>query len=139
MVAEDNKALVRKYIEEAWNRYNLDLLDEILSPSYRRYLAPGAPPMDRVAQKNRLIGFREAFPDLHLTIVDLIAEGDQVAMRITFRGTHRGEFQGIPPTGKSIQVNGLGIIRIENGKFAEQWGGPDMLSWLQQLGAVVTA
>jgi len=139
MTAEENKALVRRYIEEVWNRRNLGFVEEVLSPAYRRYLTPGAPPIDPQAQKTRLTGFLEAFPDIHLTIEDLFAEGDRVALRVTFRGTHRGTFQGIPPTGNSILVSGLDIIRIEDGKFAEHWGGPDLLSWLQQVGAVVSA
>jgi len=138
MSTEENKALVRQYLEEVWNRHNIDFADGVLSPAYRRYLSPGTPPIDAEAQKKRLAGFVEAFPDIQLTIEDLVAEDDRVALRLTFHGTHTGVFQGIPATGKAIRVAGLGILRIEEGKFVEHWGGPDMLSWLKQVGAVVT-
>jgi steroid delta-isomerase-like uncharacterized protein len=138
MTAEENKALVQRYIEEVWNRRNLGFIDEVLAPGYRRHLGPGSPPIDLQAQKKRLAGIMEAFPDIQLTVEDLFAEDDRVAFRVTFRGTHRGVFQGIAPTGKPILVSGLDIIRLEDGKFAEHWGGPDLLSWLQQVGAVVT-
>jgi predicted ester cyclase len=82
---------------------------------------------------------RAAFPDLQLTVEDIIAEGDRVAVNLTARGTHRGTFQGIAPTGKTVTVSAFEVVRIENGKLVEHWGGPDTLNLLQQLGAVISA
>jgi predicted ester cyclase len=87
----------------------------------------------------RLATMRSAFPDAALTVEDVVAAGDRVAFRSTLRGTHRGEFMGIPPTGRQFTIGLVDIIRIEDGKFVEQWGGPDMLGLLQQLGATVSA
>jgi steroid delta-isomerase-like uncharacterized protein len=80
--------------------------------------------------------FREAFPDLRMDAEDMLAEGDKVVVRFTMRGTHRGEFMGIPASGKEIAVNGIDMMRFEGGKAAEHWGQADNLGMLQQLGAV---
>ena len=80
--------------------------------------------------------FYAAFPDLHHTVEDQVAEGDTVVTRMTLRGTHHGEFRGIAPTGKPIVVSLIGIDRFENGKFAEQWSQLDTLGLLQQLGVI---
>ncbi len=139
MSTEENKALARRYIEQVLNEGNLNVLDELASPNYRRYLSPTAAPLTREVQKQRLAGLRAAFPDIHLTIEDMIAEGDRIAIRMTLRGTHRGTLLGIAPTGKPVMASAFDVIRIEDGKFVEHWGGPDMLNVLQQLGAVISA
>ncbi len=77
-----------------------------------------------------------AFPDLHVTPEDVIAEGDSVVARLTSRGTHQGEFQGIPPTGKQITLTGIEVFRIADGTIAERWGEFDFLGLLQQLGVI---
>jgi len=79
----------------------------------------------------------DAFPDIHLTIDDMIAEGDKVAMRITWTGTHKGEFMGIPPTNKKITIRAIFIERFAGGKIVEEWGMYDTLSLMQQLGLPV--
>ena len=137
MSAEDNKALIRHYIEEVWNKGKLTVADDLLAPHYRRYSAPTAEPLARDAQKQRIAGLRAAFPDLYATIEDLIVEGDGVAVRLTVRGTHRGVFQGIAPSGKQVVVAALDLVRIEDAQLVEHWGGPDLFSLLQQLGAVI--
>lgn len=134
---ETNKALVRRYYDQVLNAGNLNVLDELLAPNYKRYLAATAAPLDAAAQKQRLGGMRAVFPDLNITIDDLIAEGDRLAIRMTVRGTQKGPFQGIPPTGKQATVSALEIVRIENGKLVEHWGGADNLDLAQQLGGVV--
>ncbi len=139
MSTEENKSLVRRYVEEVLNGGKLEVLDDMLSPHYKRYLSPTAAPLTPEVQKQRLAGFRAAFPDIHLTIEDLIAEGDRVAFRMTLRGTHQGTFQGIAPTDKQVIVFAFDVVHIENGRFSEHWGGPDLLTLLQQLGAVVSA
>ncbi len=130
---ESNKEIIRRYLEQIWNQGNLAAADEFLSPYYIRHLAAAAAPLDREAQKQRVAGFRAAFPDVQLTIDDLIAEGDRVALRVTIRGTHRGKLLDIEPTGKSVAISALDIVRFENGKMVEHWGGPDLFALMQQL------
>ena len=135
MSAEENKALVRHYIEVVWNQRNVAALDELLAPNYQRYVSATAAPLSREGQRQRITGFHTAFPDLHFTIEDLLAEGD----RVTLRGTHQGVFpffQGIAPTGKQVTISVLDVVRVEGKKFAEQWGGPDLFDLLKQLGAL---
>lgn len=138
MSTEENKALVRRYIEEILIRGDMAVADELLAEDYRRYTSASAAPLTVEAQKQRLTGMRAAFPDWQITIEDLVAEGSRVSFRVTIRGTHKGAFLSIPPTGRPITVYGLDIVRIENGKFVEHWGGPDVFDMLRQLGAVVT-
>jgi predicted ester cyclase len=133
------KALVRSYIEEVWTRGNLDAIDIFLGPNYRRHLSPTTEPLLLEGQKQRIAGFRSAFPDVKITIEDVFAEDNYVIFRSTMRGTHRGVFQGIEPTGKTITVTLIDIIRVEHGKFVEHWGGPDLFDLLKQLGAVFSA
>jgi predicted ester cyclase len=138
MSAEDNKSLVHRYVEQILNLGNMAVADELLAPNYKRYISPTAAPLTAEVQKQRLAGIRAAFPDWKLTIEDMIEQGDRVAFRATVRGTHQGAFQSIAPTGKQVTVSALDIVRIENGKFVEHWGGPDVLNLLLQLGAVVS-
>lgn len=139
MTSQDIESLVHRYVEEVFNGGKFEVLDDLLSPHYKRYLSPTTAPLTPETQKQRLAGLRAAFPDIHLTIEDLIVQGDKAAFRVTLRGTQRGAFQGIGPTGKTVAVSAFDIVRIENGRFSEHWGGPDMLSLLQQLGAVISA
>ena len=137
MSAEENKALVRRYAEEVVNRRNLDLLDEIFAPEFVLY---GADP-DQVSGvedlKQFFVMLHSGFPDFQGTIEDLFAaEGDKVVLRFTFRGTHQGEFMGVGPTGKQVTMPGIDIFRIVDGKIVELWGQEDMLSMMQQLGAI---
>jgi steroid delta-isomerase-like uncharacterized protein len=78
----------------------------------------------------------QAFPDLHAEVHDVIAEGDLVAARVTYTGTHQGEFVGIPATGRKTTTNGVHFFRMQNGRQAEHWGGPDMFSFLVQAGVM---
>lgn len=137
MSVQDNILLVRRYVEEILNRGNMAVADELLAPDYKRYTSPTTAALTVDVQKQRLAGIRAAFPDWHLTVEDMIAEGDRVAFRATIRGTHKGVFQNVAPTGKQVTAFALDIVRIEKGKFIEHWGGPDLLNLLQQLGAVV--
>ena len=138
MSTEENKSLVQRYVEQLLNRGNMAVAGELLAPDYKRYISPTAEPLSVDVQKQRLAGIRAAFPDWHLTVEDMIADGDRVAFRATIRGTHKGTFQSIAPTGKAVTVSALDIVRIEKGKFVEHWGGPDLLNLLQQLGAVIS-
>ena len=136
MSTEENKAHVCLYLEEAWNKGNVGIIDELMASDYARYMSGPAQPLNREGQKQRITAFRKAFPDLHLTIDDLIAEGDKVMFRITVRGTHQGAFMGISPTGKPVTVTAIDIARFVNGKIVEHWGQMDSLGLMQQLGAI---
>ena len=114
MSVEANKALVQRYIDEPWNKGNIAILDELCAADFN---SGGHGAVD--ALKAAIIAYRTSFPDLHFTIEEVIAEGDKVAYRWTARGTHRGAYEGIAPTGKTITPTGIPILRIVNGKVAE--------------------
>ena len=135
MSTEQNKAIGRREHEEIESKGNMAVADEILTPNYVLHFA-GNPPLDREGYKQLLTVFRTAFPDMRVTVEDQTAEGDRVVNRVTMRGTHTGEFQGIPPTGKQVMVSGINIMRIEGGKIVEHWGVLDVLGLMQQLGAI---
>ena len=136
MSAEDNKAIARRGWEELWNKGNLAIAAEHYAPDYVVHMPGTAKVRGPEAQTQQVLLYRTAFPDLHFTIEDQIAEGDKVVNRVTARGTHRGEFRGIPPTGKQMMVTGVTIDRIVGGKLQESWASWDFLGVLQQLGVV---
>jgi len=135
-VTAANKALVRRLIEETFNRGNLDVTDEVIAPSFVRYKAnvPGREGPEGYKQLVKV--FRTAFPDLRVTIEDMIAEGDKVAIRQTYRGTHKGDLMGNPPTDRPVTFTGMCLYRIADGKLAEEWIEYDALGMMQQIGAV---
>jgi len=139
MSTEENKATVRRVTEEGWNQGNVAVFDELHAPNFI-YHDPGAPGVRTSEDYKRWIAeSRSAFPDLHLRIEDLIAEGDQVVGRYTLRGTNTGEIvtpMHIPATGKQVTVTGIAIIRIASGKGVEVWNQGDNLGLLQQLGLI---
>lgn len=139
MTTEENKALVRRWFEEVVSQGNLALADELLGgPDYIIHF-PGSPePIDREGHKQLVTMFRTGFPDWREVVEDMIAEGDKVVTRVTGYGTHEGEFQGIPPTGKKVTVAGLGIDRVAAGKIVEKWAAFDALGMMQQLGVIPT-
>jgi predicted ester cyclase len=137
MKADEVRALLQRYVHEVWEKQNPEAVDGFLARDYKRHLSPKADPLDREGQKQLLKGFSTAFPDARLTVNETIVEEDRIAFRSTLRATHKGEFLGIAPTGRQIIVGLVDIIHIEDGKFAEQWGGPDTLDLLRQLGAKV--
>jgi steroid delta-isomerase-like uncharacterized protein len=138
MSTETNKSIVRRLFNEAFEQGNLAMLDEIIAPNQVNG-GPGAlpgMPSGPEGSKMLITAYRNAFPDLHFTIDEQVAEGDTVVTRWTAHGTHNGEFAGIPPTGKSATVVGMGVDRIENGKIVESWGLFDQFGMLQQLGVI---
>ena len=139
MSAEENKAIARLYWEEAINKGNLDVLDEVYLPDSVIHDPASDTGELRGAdlKEDSVIWARNAFPDIHATIEDpIIAEGDRVAYRWTFRGTHQGEIMGIALTGKEVEVTGIDIVRIAGGKIVEAWGVWDALGMMRQLGVV---
>jgi predicted ester cyclase len=133
--ADNNKALLEGYLREVWTEGNPDAIDRYVAPNYKRHMSPTSPPLDPATQVERIKGIRAAFPDISIVADDIIADDHGVAFRSTMKGTHLGEILGIPPTGRAIEVGLVDYIRIEDGKFVEQWGGPDMFDLLKQLGA----
>ena len=135
MSTEDNKALVRRFYEEVFNQRNLALVDQLFSTNHV-FHNPPTTLHGREEFKQLLSLYITAFPDARFTVEDEIAEGDRVASRYTFRGTHQGELMGIAPTGKQVTVTGMIINRIVNGTSEEGWLNFDALGMLQQLGVV---
>ncbi len=135
MSAEENKALVRRFVEEFWNEGNMSAADELMAIDAAIHMPTGEV-VNLDGLKSFAGTFRGSFPDWHSTFEELIAEGERVAERWTGRGTHRGELQGIPPTGKRVEAPGSVFYRIVDGKIVELWGQLDMMSLMQQLGAV---
>ena len=135
MSTEQNKALVRQLVKEAINQGNIRVIDELLIPDFIEHeeLPPGIPP-GREGPKVLFTMLRSGFPDIKATIEHLIAEGDQVVLHMTWTGTHKGEFMGIPPTGKRISINVIDILVIAEGRFVEHWGVMDSMAMMQQLG-----
>ena len=136
MSTEDNKAIVRRWTEEGWNQRNWAVFDELAASNWV-YHDPSLPNVRTLEDYKRwATETRDAFPDNHVTIEDMIAEGDTVVVRYTTRGTHQGNFRGIPPTGKQVSGTGMFIDRLVNGKAVEQWINGDDLGLLQQLGVI---
>jgi predicted ester cyclase len=132
----DNRAIVRRWIETFNNPYTPQTEVDALAPGYIAH-APGLPgPLDLEAWAQFTSTFVGAFPDLRLTVEDIFSAGNMVAARVAFRGTHRGEFQGIPPTGKQVAFSGIEIDRMLDGKVAEHWFELDLLGLMRQLGAI---
>ena len=136
-MSETNKTVVRRLFEEVWNKGNLLVTDELFAPNYVHHDS-STPDVGRgpESEKKRATLYRTAFPDLRLTIEDIIAEGETVMARWSCRGTHKGDLSGIAPTGKQFTISGISIARIANGKMAEGWVNWDALGLMQQLGVV---
>lgn len=133
-LAEQNKAVVRRYYDEV-NKKNFAVVDEVLLPSFVQHsMVAVSPGREGVAALYRELA--AAFPDFHFALDSLIAEGNDVAVRMTGRYTHKGEFLGIPPTGKAISLLKMDVFRFVNGRCVEHWDAADRLGLLQQLGVV---
>jgi steroid delta-isomerase-like uncharacterized protein len=136
MSLEANKALVRRFVEEVQSRHNLTAVDDIMDPNMIDHAAQPSSLNSVEAFKKFFSGTLIAFPDMKTVIHNQVAEGDQVVTHKTFHGTHKGEFMGIPPTGKKVAFEVIDIFRIAGGKFAEHWAVVDMMSVMQQLGVL---
>ncbi len=139
MSTEANKALIHRWVDEVLN--TRDVSDQ--SPAYHLVATdfvghfPGQPPIQGLeAYRQFGAAYFSAFPDLQIIPEDLIAQGEKVTMRYSWRGTHKAELMGIPPTGKQVTASGISIFRVANGKIAEQWDNFDNLGMLQQLGVI---
>ena len=135
-MSEQNKALVRRWVEEVWNQGSLAAVDEIIAADYVHHMAPPGLPGGPEGYKQLVTRYRTPFRGFRLTLEELIAEGDRVAGRWTIRGIHEGEFMGVAPTGKEVAFTGMVMARIAGGKVAEEWEGVSALELLRQLGAL---
>jgi steroid delta-isomerase-like uncharacterized protein len=138
MSIEENKAIVRRFFEELLSTDNFAVADEILSPDFRFYFAGSPVAMDLESYMEFLVARRAAFPDRRFVVEDMIAEGDKVSARFTMRGTHKGEFRGIAPSGTELTMTGIDMIRLSEGKMVEDRVEVDQLGMMQQLGAVTS-
>jgi predicted ester cyclase len=135
-LSEENKAIVRRQEEELFTQGNLDAADEVYAPDYVGHDPSNLEHIQGLEAAKQAADYRKAFPDLRVTVKDVIAEGDKVAARLRFRGTHRGELDGIAPTGRRVDCTGIVISRMEGGKIVEDWANFDDLGMMQQLGAI---
>lgn len=135
MSVEANKAVVTRYWVDLWNEKRGEVIDEIASENIVFHFPPGQahqpPSLQKWFQTSRT-----AFPDVHFTMHELIAEGDKVVCRWSYEATHTGEFLGIPATNRRVSDQGINMFRIENGKIAEMWMSGDSLGLLKQLGVI---
>ena len=135
MSEEHNKHVFRMVIEKAYSKGDLELLDKAFAPNFVEHQAGIVPPTVEGVRRS-IVYLRRAFPDLKLTIEEIIADGDKTWARITGRGTHQGPFMGLSPTGRSIVVTVMDVCRFENGQIIEHWGVADRLAVMAQLGGL---
>jgi predicted ester cyclase len=140
-MSDENKRIVFRWFEEVWNQGREATIDELLSPTG---IAHGlgdterdvhGPPEFKVFASN----LRGSISDLHISVDDILAEGECVALRITLQGTHAGPGLGVQPSGRKISIQGIIIVRIVNGKIVEGWNSYDQLGLLRQIGALPSA
>ncbi len=140
MSLDENKAAVRRILTEFWQKGDASVLNELLATDCVNHEQSVSEQRGRDACKQWAEGVRQAnrqaFPDFDVALDDLIAEGNQVAKRWTFRGTHRGEFNGIPATGKQVTMRGITLYRLEGGKVREMYWNYDVFGLLVQIGAI---
>jgi predicted ester cyclase len=136
MSTEVNKASMRRFYEEAFNKKNRAAIDEFIDPNQVDHAAPPGTPGGLEGARQTVTMYLTAFPDLYFTVEDFIAEGDKVVARLTVRGTQQGIFMGIPPTGKHAMITAIDINRMAGGKSVEHWLEMDTLGLLQQLGVI---
>ena len=136
MSTEENKAKVRRLIEEFINKGNLAVADEIFVTNFVDHSPAAGTTPDRQGIKQYITMLHSAFPDFHCAVEDLIAEGNRVVVRLTCRGTHRGELMGISPTDRQVNVTGISILHFAGGKIEERWNNTGNLGIMQQLGVI---
>lgn len=136
MSIEENKALARRWNHEIWMKRNFAVMDGLFTTNFVFNYAPSGVASDREGYKQTVTILCAPFADIHSTIEDMVAEGDKVAVRWTWRGTHKGEFMGVAPAGKEVTITGISILHIVGGKIVEEWGEMNILGMMQQLGVL---
>jgi steroid delta-isomerase-like uncharacterized protein len=135
-MSRENIEMSRRVIEEAFNKGNLDAIDEVCSDDFVSH-DPLTGDQDRDGVKQSIAGYREAFPDLQFTIDEIFAAGDKVVTRWTAQGTFQNSLMGLEPTGeRGNPIEGIGIDRLDGGKIAESWGQWDTLTFMRDVGAI---
>jgi steroid delta-isomerase-like uncharacterized protein len=139
MAAEQNKAIVRRFLDECISNGNAELADELFAEDFvSDFIGLPEPVRGIDAWKQLARNYFNGFPDLRLIETELIGENDTVVARWTWRGTQSGDFMGIPATGKVVEASGMGLYRIADGKIAYEWVCEDNLGMMQQLGVIST-
>jgi steroid delta-isomerase-like uncharacterized protein len=136
MTAEQNKEIVRRFVEEAQTRHNLAAVDEYLSPDFCDHCVPPGLPPTREGVKMQFGMFFSALPDLRAIIHTQVADDNTVVTRKTLRGTHQGELFGVPATGKTVDIEVIDILRLRDGQITDHWNQVDRLGLMQQLGVL---
>ncbi len=139
---EENKKTMKRIYDEVFTKQKFEVLDELVAPNavdhdfeiYPEMVKPGQKVTD--ALKEYIKMSHAAFPDFKVTANDIIVEGDKIVARYTMTGTHKGTFMGIPASGKKLNLTGIDIVRIKDGKAVEHWGASDMMIMMKQLGAM---
>ena len=137
-MSEANKALVRRWFEEVWNQGREETVDELFAADGAGYglgdadVTTHGPAEFKIFMRN----LRGGLPDIHMTLEDILAEGDRVMVRLSLAGTHRGSQLGVAPTGRRVQIAGIVVVRIVSGQIMEGWNSWDQLGLLRQIGAV---
>jgi steroid delta-isomerase-like uncharacterized protein len=131
-----NTAAMKRFYDEVMNKGNVKAIDELVDDKFVDHMVTPGISADKAGLTQMMTMFHTAFPDLQATIEDVIAKGDKVWLYSTMRGTQKGEFMGMPASGKKIEVKGFDIVRFVNGKAVEHWGLSDDFTMLQQLGVI---
>ncbi len=136
MSAQENRAIIRRAYEELWNERNVGVVDELVAEDFLNHAAPPDRQRGRQGLKDVVRMFESAFPDFRYEVEDMVCEGEKVAVRDVFRGTHRGNFAGIPATGNRVTMEAIHIYRLGEGRLAEHRVARDDLGMMRQLGVV---
>lgn len=134
----DRTTRIRSAWQAAWDQGRVEALDELLSPGYIRRRGPAAAPQDREQFKSSVTAIREAFPDLHTEIEEIVEDGEGLAIRWRSTGSHTGDFLGVPPTGRPVEVSGATFTHFDGGVIAEEWVTWDPRQLLEALGIITT-
>ncbi len=136
MSLENLKTVYRRWIDEVWNEGNVAVINDLHAPDYIDHSGLAGVEPTSEGLKRFITEYHKTFPDGRFSIDDVIAEGDRVVGRYTFQGTHLGNLGNLPPTGKSVTMHGIDILRVADGRIAEIWHLEDVLSVFQQLGVM---
>ena len=136
MSTQEKINVVNRYVEEVWNKGNLDAVDELLAEDYTHLTPPPGMEPNREGFKNFVAMMQGAFPDLNLTVKETIADGNKVVQRYRSKGTHQGELMGNPPTGNEVQIDGISIYDVQNGRIVTDATQVDFAGLLTQIGAI---
>jgi steroid delta-isomerase-like uncharacterized protein len=138
MSEQENKESVGRFLEGVFNQHDLSVYDELIADDFTEHeVIPGFPP-DKAGSRKWFETMFQAFPDFGIEVHHMAAEGDRVAVRSSYSGTHQGDFMGIPATGRQVSIGGMDIVRIVDGKATDHWGIFDQMAMLMQLGVIPT-